>query len=270
LKSNLAIIPPQVPAPRKTVSRAPQMTPALKGERDRILALLARADEDEIRTRYQVGIIITKIKGSEDHYGAHAVAQLAVALERDEATLYRYALVAEAWTPRTLAAILERRMPCGTPLSWSHMVELAGIRSASKRTEMLELVLERGLSVRELTTLLRDATLVEGVRAARAVAKLRRFLVQLETTRTKLRIDDAYVAGIVRVDPADRGETIRLLGAAIQAQRTFQQSVGDWIAALEGAERRLRAQDETEPVGRAPVGIPRIVSGPRLIAGMRG
>ena len=265
MKPSLAIVTP------KGVPQAPpsiaDMKPALKHECDRIAALFARADLDEIRTRYEAGVIIKKIKIDEDHYGTRAVTQLAVALERDTTTLYRYALVAEAWSPATLAALLRRRMPSGATMTWSHLIELASIKSASVRARMLEMALTCGLSVREIGVRVRGDVSFGEVLGPRAVRRLRRIVHHTATTSDRLKVDDACVATIVRVDPAQRGEAIRLLGVALDAHRGLQRSLAANIVALEEAERRLRVQATPPEAASEPLHAGRQI--PRMIAGIR-
>ncbi len=112
-----------------------------------IQRLLVTAAVDEIRTRYKIGGIVRSIQNEEAIYGARAVERLAIALGRDQATLYRYAAVAKMWPEQEMLALCRRRNCYGEPLSWSHWLELASLEDWRP---WLERALAEGWSVRRL------------------------------------------------------------------------------------------------------------------------
>jgi DNA-binding response OmpR family regulator len=118
---------------------------------ERLRRLLSQAPDP--LTRHAIGTAIADMKARPAEYGAGAVAAAAVALGEDVPTLYRYAGVAERWSACELGAILARKGCDGRPLSWSHLVVLAAVPSASARERLMERALSGMLSVRELTVL---------------------------------------------------------------------------------------------------------------------
>ncbi len=109
-------------------------------------------------TRYAIGQHIAAVKAQADQYGDGAVARVAAALREDEATLYRYARVAERWSPQAFAAIAARRMRNGRAPSGAHGVRLASRPSRAASDRALARVLEECMSVRELEAWLADET----------------------------------------------------------------------------------------------------------------
>jgi hypothetical protein len=92
--------------------------------------LLDQADVDETETRYRVGAIVARLRDEPGTYGARGVERLAEDLRRDAATLYRYASVADLGSWRELQSVFRQKDSAGHHLSWSHLVELARVRSA--------------------------------------------------------------------------------------------------------------------------------------------
>jgi hypothetical protein len=112
--------------------------------------LLARAVRDDARTRYQVGSLLCRVKNRREEYGEHAVERLAQKLAIAAATLYRYATVAESWSPEEIAIAVDQANARGEPLSWSHLVALARVETPELRAELLERCLAESWHVREL------------------------------------------------------------------------------------------------------------------------
>ena len=107
---------------------APSMSEPLRRRCEQIRDLLATAAGDEVRTRYRIGRLLLRVKRAPGTYGTGAVKELARALTKDAATLYRYALVPERWPPIQMKLNSpEGNTPTGEPLSWSHWVELAQV-----------------------------------------------------------------------------------------------------------------------------------------------
>jgi hypothetical protein len=129
------------------------LRPGLRPVYESIRRLLAGATRDEARSRHQVGLLIAAVKNTNDKYGARAVEQLAGALGSNVHTLYRCAAVSECWTAAELEVLLRRTTPRGQPLSWSHLVLVAGVTSARRRNELLDKALEDALTLRELLVL---------------------------------------------------------------------------------------------------------------------
>jgi hypothetical protein len=133
---------------------AEELSPGLRPIYDELRKLLAGAARDEARSRHQVGVLIARVKNAEHKYGLRAVEQLSRALGSNVHTLYRCAAVAECWSRTELELLLQRTTAEGHPLSWSHLVLLAGVVSPRQRATLLEQTLAGSLSVRQLAHLL--------------------------------------------------------------------------------------------------------------------
>jgi hypothetical protein len=130
-----------------------EMNATLRQAYERIRDLLARAGRDDVRSRYEVGVLVAEVKRSEHKYGARAVSVLGAALGTGVQTLYRCANVAEQWTSRQVGALLDKTSERGRPLSWSHLVALSAVSSDRRRAELADRTLSEGLSVRQLVGL---------------------------------------------------------------------------------------------------------------------
>jgi hypothetical protein len=129
------------------------LSPGLRPVYESIRRLLDGATRDEARSRHQIGVYIGEVKSASDKYGARAVELLAGALGTNVHTLYRCATVSSCWSSTQLETLLRRTTPGGQPLSWSHLVLLAGVPSARRRTDLVDWTLQDGLTVRELRAL---------------------------------------------------------------------------------------------------------------------
>lgn len=126
------------------------MNTALQKRCAAIQTWLARAASDDVQARHRVGQLLVDTRKKEQVYGANAMGHLAAALRRPVSTLYRYAFVAECWSGREMKTLAGQLNAFGEPLSWSHWVELAQVRSRNTRERLHARALKEGLSVREL------------------------------------------------------------------------------------------------------------------------
>ncbi|WP_394842729.1 hypothetical protein LZC95_37365 [Pendulispora brunnea] len=220
-----------------------KMNIALRERYEELQTLLAEATGKDVRARYRIGRLIADVKGSEQRYGARAVKNLAAALGRDEATLYRFALVAEAWTESELETLLARKTPHGEPLSFSHLVELAQMASKSERTEMLEYALAYGVSVRELIDAIADTG--EGRNDSPNDAPpsidslLRRVASTCNAVQRKIEISERLLSQLERTEPKSGCSLDDLLARAVSSQRAILEASARSIEKLERARRRL-------------------------------
>ena len=125
------------------------MNASLRREFKRIHALLQSGPET-VELRHQVGLLVVAVKRDPELYGKQAVALVAAALGRDEATLYRFAQVASRWTEPEIAAWTARARAAKSPLSWWHFVEASAVARKRDRDELLGRAVAEGLSVRAL------------------------------------------------------------------------------------------------------------------------
>lgn len=139
-----------------------KMTPALLEEYKIIQKKLAVADDKDVRSRHALGVLVMKVRCSPKKYGTSAVTQLEKALGLDEATLYRHAQVAEAWSKKEVGLLLKKANKFGLPLSWSHLVLLSTV-TKPERNKYVTVALAEGLSVRKLKELM-DGRATNGTR----------------------------------------------------------------------------------------------------------
>jgi hypothetical protein len=108
--------------------------------------------------RYAIGAIVAAIKAEPDVYGKHGVTTVAEAIGEDVPSLYRHAAVAECWTEAGVRNLLGKKGRDGRSMSWSHVVLLGTVPSPVTRLSLAKQVLDRGLSVRELASLVKSET----------------------------------------------------------------------------------------------------------------
>lgn len=131
---------------------ADAMNASLRREFKRIQSLLRTAPES-VEIRHQVGLLVMAMRRDPERYGKQAVALVARALGRDEATLYRFAQVASRWTEAEVAQWTTRAKSAGHPLTWWHLVEASAVARKRKRDDLVRRAIDEGLSVRAVSRL---------------------------------------------------------------------------------------------------------------------
>jgi hypothetical protein len=229
-----------------------------------IQKLLATAAAGEVRIRYKIGAIVGSVQEGEATYGTRAVERLALGLGRDPATLYRYGVVARVWSEREMRALCRRRNRYGEPLSWSHWLELAGLRDWKS---WLERALAEGWSVRRL----REE--IEAVADASASSET---LDEDETTRTALletirdaerwnaRVTHSLAPVLERLARSpDRSPQIeRLFARSLDVFEDALRRTGAMMARMQKLAPRRPVQQLTSRVERAA--SPRMAASPIL------
>jgi hypothetical protein len=251
-------------SPKAIIARAVrQMSPELRAQYDSLRRLLASATTNDVRARYRIGQVVAEIKTREDRYGARAVPLLAAALGRDETTLYRYASVAETWDEGALEELLLKRMPMGEPISWSHLLELATVRSPEARARLLNETLVRGLSVRALAAMARGVPPIDlGASPARSLSQLERIVRTCAVVEKRFTLNDRVLAELADQNPS---LATSLLDRAMAAQERALRAIETSLKKLKRAESRLgvRAAKRLQMVPPAKQD-----SFPRLLVGM--
>ena len=135
------------------------LNPSIKTrlEAERIKKILANANIPELNAKYAAAVIIAEVKNKHAVYGEGAVAKLDEVLKIGKTWLYGSAKVAEVWSQTEFDGLVQRAQKADGLLSWSHLVEIAALESPTARDHMLKEVLERGMSVDELQTNVKDA-----------------------------------------------------------------------------------------------------------------
>ena len=209
------------------------LRPVYEAIRD-LLAGVARNDSS---SRHRIGVLIAEVMGAQGKYGSHAVEQLARALGTNIHTLYRCAAVAGCWSRPELEALLHRTTPRGQPLSWSHLVLLAGVASAKWRSELVDQCLRDGLTVRELLVIAEARDTRRGPNGALVV--LHRFVRTSERwSRTATEMHDELLAELDGT-LADDADPVALIDRVIAAQEELQSSMQRQLARLKFERERF-------------------------------
>jgi hypothetical protein len=142
----------QRPEPRGEAA-VQSMNDELRAKAVEIGKLLTESATESSRARYRAGALVVEIDGDPAKYGRGAVRRVALAVGRDDSTLYDYATVARSWDRKEFLALAARKNSGGVPLSFSHFVALARIEQRRTRDALLERAFRDSLSVRELAAL---------------------------------------------------------------------------------------------------------------------
>jgi hypothetical protein len=215
------------------------LNPGLRPVYESIRKLLAGAARDEARSRHQIGVLIGSVKKAPDKYGARAVDQLASALGSNVHTLYRCSAVSECWSPVQLDVLLRRTTPHGQPLSWSHLVLLAGVTTATRRTELLDKAIEDALTVRDLLVLVDTEGKHEGRRGGAGLVVLHRVVRASERWSHAAATMHEELLAELEGTSSDAGEPAELLERAIAAQEQLQGIVTKQLLRLRAERGRF-------------------------------
>jgi len=130
--------------------RKDTMPPALQKEFSRLARLIASADRSDAMKRFEIALIVQRIKNGGAKYGDKPLEKLEGKFGFDRTTMYRWATVVDVWSTRkALKELLSKTMASGLPLTWSHVELLAEVDGRS-RDRFLERTLKESLSVRKL------------------------------------------------------------------------------------------------------------------------
>ena len=141
------------PQNRPAVVRAVRQikkSPELFAKYQQIRDALSRCAAEEITNRLAIGRLVAEVRADHGTYGSGAVRLLAKVLGVRMSSLYETTSVASAFTPEQVEVFGTRKGSTGVVISYSHLVCLASVRPASRRTSLLERVYAEGLSVRDL------------------------------------------------------------------------------------------------------------------------
>ena len=236
------------------------LSPGLRPVYESIRELLAGPAREDTRSRHRVGVHIVEVKLAADKYGARAVERLAQALDTNVHTLYRCASVAECWSAEKLDEVLHRTTVRGQPLSWSHLVVLAGVTPARRRRDLVELALRKQMTVRELVMHLEACA---GWTVDKRVAVvLRRLVRATERWAEAARgIHNELLDEIEGADREDGGEAAGSIAQAIAAEEQLHGVVLRQLSRLRAERARLtRRPDEVDVRAAKPL----------MVAGVRG
>lgn len=129
--------------------------PALRHKYEKLVKIVAGLATNEARRKHAIGLTVAEMHGDEKKYGKKSVVTLATLLAIDKSTLNDYARVARAWrTARELTAVLRERNTVGIPITFSHLVEIAGFVK-EQRGRLLKLVRDNNLTVEQLRVAMR-------------------------------------------------------------------------------------------------------------------
>jgi hypothetical protein len=219
----------------KKVSGVAALSPALRSACESVRALLAGGARDDARARYRVGVIVSAVMNAPGKYGSRAVDEIARAVGTNVHTLYRAAAVAECWSEPQMDALLQRTNGFEQPLSWSHLVLLAGVISTKRRAELVDKALRDDLTVRQLAVLVDDGG--QDPSTDEAFAVLHRVVRAAEQWSQKAEaMHEELLAELGGAD-SGAGEPALLIERAIAAEERLKELVDrqlEWLRAERG------------------------------------
>ena len=235
-------------------SNAASMSPGLRARCELLRTLFAEATTSDVRARHRIGVVIADLKSAEHRYGASAVTKVAAELGRNEATLYRYAQVAEAWDEAALERLITARNPRGEALSWSHLVELSSVEDAKARNALTAATIAEGLSVRRVSARVHQEKRLAIERAdGRArrrplLQDVRRMTAAADVARARMRFDETLRMGIESATLETADELLLVLGQAARVQRALGEELARNAKALDAARANLAERTEAAVV----------------------
>lgn len=204
---------------------ADAMSASLRREFKRIQSLLRSAPES-VEVRHQVGLLVVAMRRDPERYGKQAVALVATALGRDEATLYRFAQVASRWTEADVAHWLARAKSKGHPLTWWHLVEASAVARKRERDDLVRRAIDEGLSVRAVSRL--------AARAGRSSRTMSRLVHEAETLARRVATLREGWEGLREASAGDASITFQALERARNA-------VADLVTQAERARTEIES-----------------------------
>lgn len=125
------------------------MNPLLRKEYEEIYGDILKQAGDNVTFYYKLGGRVDKVRQGAQ-YGDDAVDKLALAIDIDRSMVYRAMDFHSQYTSAEVKEILQRSSKAKRPVTWTHFSELLVVPDKQQRQELLELVLSKGLSVRDL------------------------------------------------------------------------------------------------------------------------
>jgi hypothetical protein len=105
--------------------------------------------------RYQIALILKDVyddvtENNGAVYGAKAIKAIQLIFGWDDGVIYRALHVAEAFTKEQIEGMTRMRLPGGKPLSYSHVVTLAGVGDERQRQKLLQEAIRHGWTSKRL------------------------------------------------------------------------------------------------------------------------
>ena len=148
-----------------------QQQKLLKAQCDQVRKELASIDGDELSHRYRISCIVLGVKNSA-RYGSNRVEFMEEQLGLSKQSLYKYALVAERWSPEKFKALAKRKNRKGLPIPWSHLVEIAAIKDGRTRTGLVDRFFSECLTVEKLRELISESQAPAQERTSKVVSSV--------------------------------------------------------------------------------------------------
>lgn len=214
---------------------------AYKAFCEKLRTQLAKADQDDMRARYQTGLLVLAAM-DKSKYGEKAVQRAAKAVGRDVDTLYQYKSVAKAWKENEFAKLVQPTRKKDTPLSFNHLVILAKVRDPIRRHELVEQALQEALNVRDLRALVRAGRTGKDPSLANVAAYLRRVTSQAKKWSNRVR-------SLVPETAMPNQEQLDSIAGALHELRSELKSLDGAIQGQrERGTRTSRSNDEMAPL----------------------
>lgn len=240
-----------------------------------IKGLLVTSDLDTLKARCEIGLHVVQVMDDREKYGKTALGKLAVALGRDEDSLYDYAAVARLVPKEPFTKLLRERSIHGLPLTFSHWVVIADVcEQTRKNSNEKDLKKADAEAVKKGADLARTA-LDEGwsVRALKDKANPKKEDVGQDAAA---RVSDSLVASKKRLDRDLKVVVSELKGGNVSEERrtvarqlidrlgevrdAATQGIADLKGALEpaspGGEEESPTSDAGTPASVPPAATP--------------
>lgn len=153
-------VPAKVMSPRSKEARTAitQMNPELRQVYDKFTVKVSTLNKNEILTRYELGKSIAAVVTDTRKYGENAAKLLSSALSMSESLLYNFRNLYAQWKDNfeDLKALTDMKSASGVPLSYSHMVVINTLSTATERDSMAKRCLRECLSVEDLKAVVQE------------------------------------------------------------------------------------------------------------------
>ena len=126
------------------------MNEELKKEFERIAEETQKQSHSNVMFYHRLGQKAQQIHDDEQKYGEGAIEKLAIALDIDRGLIYKAMTFAGQFSRDEVKALTDRRTSGGSYITWSHFSQLVVLEDKGVRDQLVEVIFEKDLSVRDL------------------------------------------------------------------------------------------------------------------------
>lgn len=126
------------------------MNEELRKEFEKIAEETQKQSHSNVMFYHKLGQRAQKIHDDKQKYGEAAIEKLAIALDIDRGLIYKAMTFAGQFSRDELKALMDRRTSGGNYITWSHFSQLVVLEDKRIRDQLVEVIFEEDLSVRDL------------------------------------------------------------------------------------------------------------------------